>query len=64
MTDYRHQCEVRAVLKMRTKSQAIAMDYIELVRVKRKSDSIANNLKKDCATQWMLGNRGDFGDWR
>ena len=64
LPDHRHECEVRAVLKMRIESQAKAMNYIELVRTKRKSDAIADTLKKDCAAQWQKGNRGNYGDWR
>lgn len=61
--EWRHQCEVRAVLRMRVRSQAEAYDYLETVKEKRGLNAY-NRLKNDCAAQWAKGNRGEHGDWR
>jgi len=61
--EYRHQCEVRQVLRWRVRSQANAYKYLEMVKVKRGLNAY-NRLKNDCAAQWAKGNRGKHGDWR
>jgi hypothetical protein len=58
----RHRCEVRYVLQLRVEDRNKAMEYLSLVREKRKEK--ANKLELDCRKQWELGNRGDKGDWR
>ena len=58
----RHRCEVRYVLQLRVQDRNKAMEYLSLVREKRKEK--ANKLELDCRKQWELGNRGDKGDWR
>ena len=60
--EHRHQCEVRYVLKLRVQDRNKAMEYLSLVREKRKEK--ANKLEDDCRKQWELGSRGDKGDWR
>ena len=60
--EYRHQCEVRYVLQLRVQDRNKAMEYLSLVREKRKEK--AKKLEDDCRKQWELGNRGDKGDWR
>ncbi len=60
--EYRHQCEVRQVLKWRVESRNKAVEYLALVRKKR-GDSKADLLEKDCKDQWSRGNRGDMGVW-
>ncbi len=58
----RHRCEVRYVLQLRVQDRNKAMEYLSLVREKRKEK--AKQLEDDCRKQWELGNRGDNGYWR
>ena len=58
----RHRCEVRYVLQLRMQDRNKAMEYLSLVREKRKEK--AKKLEDDCRKQWELGSRGDKGDWR
>ena len=58
----RHRCEVRYVLQLRVKDRNKAMEYLSLVREKRKEK--AKQLEDDCRKQWELGSIGDKGDWR
>jgi len=58
----RHRCEVRQVLRWRVEDRNKAIEYLNLVREKRKEK--AKQLEDDCKKQWELGNRGDKGDWR
>ena len=60
--DFRHKAEVRQVLKWRVESRSKAVEYLALVRKKR-GDSKADLLEKDCKDQWSKGNRGDTGVW-
>ena len=58
----RHRCEVRYVLQLRVQDRNKAMEYLSLVREKRKEK--AKQLEDDCRKQWELGSKGDKGDWR
>ena len=58
----RHRAEVRYVLQLRVQDRNKAMEYLSLVREKRKEK--ANKLELDCKKQWELGSKGDKGDWR
>ena len=58
----RHRCEVRYVLQLRMQDRNKAMEYLSLVREKRKEK--AKQLEDDCRKQWELGSRGDKGDWK
>lgn len=58
----RHRCEVRQVLRWRVEDRNKALEYLSLVREKRKEK--ANKLELDCKEQWSRGNKGDKGDWR
>ncbi len=58
--EYRHQCEVRYVLSLRVNDRNKALEYLKLVREKRKEK--ANKLELDCKEQWNLGNRGEKGE--
>jgi hypothetical protein len=60
---YRHRCEVRQVLKWRTQDRNKAIEYLSIVRKKR-GDRAAQLLEKDCKTQWTLGNRGEYNEWK
>ncbi len=60
--EYRHKCEVRQVLKWRVESRNKAVEYLALVRKKR-GDSKADLLEKDCKDQWSKGSRGEAGVW-
>ena len=57
----RHRCEVRYVLQLRVQDRNKAMEYLSLVREKRKEK--AKKLEDDCKVQWNLGNRGEKGEW-
>lgn len=61
--EYRHQCEVRAVLAWRTADRDSALKYLSVVRQKRGHEA-ADQLEADCRREWSLGNRGKKGDWR
>ena len=61
--EYRHQCEVRQVIKWRREDRNKAIDYLEAVKKKR-GQSAGDELERDVITQWQLGNRGKDGDWR
>ena len=61
--EYRHQCEVRAVLAWRTADRDSALRYLSVVRQKR-GNQAADRLEADCRQQWSVGNRGKKGDWR
>ena len=58
----RHRCEVRQVLRWRVEDRNKALEYLKLVREKRKEK--AKQLEDDCRKQWELGSIGDKGDWR
>ena len=61
--EYRHQCEVRQVLRWRAENRDKAVSYLQLVRQKR-GDVVATKLERDCKEQWARGSRGIKGDWR
>jgi hypothetical protein len=61
--EHRWQCEVRQILKWRTKDRNKAIEYLSIVRNKR-GDRTAQLLEKDCKTQWTLGNRGEDSQWK
>lgn len=61
LEDERHKAEVRYVLQLRVQDRNKAMEYLSLVREKRKEK--AKKLEDDCKSQWNLGNRGDKGEW-
>lgn len=58
----RHRCEVRQVLRWRVEDRNKAIEYLNLVKEKRKEK--AKKLEDDCKYQWNLGNRGEKGDWK
>jgi len=58
---HRHQCEVRYVLKLRVENRNKALEYLKLVKEKRKEK--AKQLEDDCKEQWSRGNRGEKGEW-
>lgn len=57
----RHRCEVRQVLRWRVEDRNKALEYLKLVKEKRKEK--ANKLELDCKKQWELGSRGEKGEW-
>ena len=61
LEDERHKAEVRYVLQLRVQDRNKAMEYLSLVREKRKEK--AKKLEDDCKAQWNLGNRGEKGEW-
>ena len=61
LEDERHKAEVRYVLQLRVQDRNKAMEYLSLVREKRKEK--AKKLEDDCKVQWNLGNLGEKGEW-
>ncbi len=58
----RFRCEVRHVLRLRSRDRNSALEYLSAVR-KRRGDVAADKLEKDVRSQWSAGNRGVLGDW-
>ena len=63
LEQFRHECEVRAVLKMREESQGKKDGYLELVEKKRGA-AVTKRLADDAKAQWARGNRGEWGIWK
>jgi hypothetical protein len=59
---FRHQCEVRHLLKLRAKGERFMNDYLDMVQKKR-GEELALTLRTDCSNQWFAGNRGKWGVW-
>jgi hypothetical protein len=61
--EYRHQCEVRTVLRWRRDYGGYkAHEYIDSIEKKR-GKAAAERLMRDCQMQWSFGNRGQEGQW-
>lgn len=63
--EYRHQCQVRSIIKMRLENRERALielngDGKRWPGWKVKSPKVYEDVLK----QWRLGNRGEKGDWR
>jgi hypothetical protein len=61
--EYRHRCEVWAVIRWRAQDRNKSSEYLQLVR-KMRGNNAADKLENDCKEQWQRGNRGLKGDWR
>jgi hypothetical protein len=61
--EYRHQCEVRTVIRWRRDDRSRALNYLEDVRKKRGKEA-GDRLENDVRDQWAKGNRGQEGDWK
>ena len=59
---FRHECEVRHLLNLRTADTDAAYLYLTKVQSKRGIAS-ASKLLEDSRRQWKWGNRGDRGMW-
>jgi len=59
---FRHECEVRHLLTLRTADTDAAYLYLTKVQTKRGAAS-ASKLLEDSRRQWKWGNRGDRGMW-
>ena len=59
---FRHECEVRHLLNLRTADTDAAYLYLTKVPAKRGIAS-ASKLLEDSRRQWKWGNRGDRGMW-
>lgn len=57
--EFRHQCLVRHIIKLRLKDRDKAMKFLETWEKNK-----GNKLRLDVIEQWNLGNRGDHMDWR
>lgn len=61
--EYRHQCEVRWILRNRkTLGSTWANEYLDKIERTRGKKARAK-VESDCRTQWTLGNRGDHAVW-
>lgn len=61
--EYRHQCEVRALLRWRCElGKSFVLDFLSKVEKKR-GQVAAMQLEKDVRDQWALGNRGQHDQW-
>lgn len=62
--EYRHQCEVRAIIKDRIKHGS-DWAHAHLAEIaKKRGARAAELLITDIKAQWAAGNRGEQGDWR
>ncbi len=61
--EYRHQCEVRLVLRKRIEDRNEAFKYLGKVKEKR-GDEAAGKLERDVRDQWSKGNRGEEASWK
>ena len=57
--EFRHQCLVRYIIKLRLKDRDKAMKFLQTWEKNKGS-----RLRIDVMQQWKLGNRGDHMDWR
>lgn len=61
---WRHQCEVRYVLRMRAeRGRDVVDEYLQAVAARRGPEA-GEQLRRDCAEQWTRGSRGAPGEWR
>lgn len=62
--EYRHQCEVRDIIKKRLEhgSQWAHSHLAEIA--KKRGARAAQLLMDDIKFQWAAGNRGEQGEWR
>lgn len=58
--EYRHQCLVRYVIRMRIKNRSEALQFLDRWEKKHKN----KQLEEDVRRQWYRGNRGQHNDWR
>ena len=58
--EYRHQCLVRYVIKMRRTDRKAALAFLN--RWEQKHNN--TKLEDDVRIQWSRGNRGVHNDWR
>ncbi len=57
--EFRHQCLVRYVIKLRIKNRKEAMEFL-IKWGKTHKDSLEEDVRK----QWFRGNRAKPNDWR
>lgn len=57
--EFRHQCLVRYVIKLRMEKREKALEFIN-----NWNESHKDSLESDVMTQWKLGNRSKKGDWK
>lgn len=61
--EYRHQCEVRTIIRERLqKGRDWARGHLELVE-KHRGPAARARLEADIREQWELGNRGEYDVW-
>lgn len=58
--EYRHQCLVRYVIKLRIKSRSEAVEFLKGWEKKHKNTKLEEDVRK----QWYRGNRAKNNDWR
>lgn len=59
---FRHECEIRYLLRLRTTDADAAHLYITKVQKKR-GETAATKLLEDSRRQWKWGGRGKQGQW-
>ena len=61
--EYRHQCEVRAIIEYRIRrGRSWAYNFLDGVE-KQRGKAARERLEQDILRQWSLGNRGEPGLW-
>lgn len=58
--EYRHQCLVRYVIRLRVKNRQEAIDFLKAWEKKHKDTKLEEDVRK----QWFRGSRGQHNDWR
>jgi len=58
--EYRHQCLVRYVIKMRLQNRDDAHKFFKGWNEKHPKSC----LEADVKDQWTKGNRGNYGEWK
>ena len=58
--EFRHQCLVRYIIKLRLKDREKALKFLNNWEASKKG----TKLREDVMYQWRLGNRGEHMDWR
>lgn len=62
--EYRHQCEVRQLLKWRVQGNRKRITYHMDGLDRKRGKAAVQRLRGDANDQWAKGNRGEHGDWR
>lgn len=61
--EFRHQCEVRTIIRWRMEDRDRALRYLDGVK-QRRGEKAGERLDRDVREQWKLGNRGKENEWK